>query len=267
LSIAEQLEQKFGRILQFEESSHSYFLPGKRTISVTQLIKAYTSPFDSETHSARVANRLGVTSGEILKDWEETAKVSTDIGSSVHEFFYELIFKKNTKWEETLEKYDSTHPDYQQRTPLLYCEILRFWSDFKHIYEPIAGETAIVDFDTGLCGTFDLLFRNKQSGKLELFDIKTNKKFTDSNKYGETLLPPLDHLDNCEVNKYSLQMSLYKHILEKELGLSISEMNVLWLEDTYHIIPLKDLRLECEQMLADYMVKRGTQDVDQSHQV
>jgi len=265
LSIAEQLEQKFGGILQFEESSHSYFLSGKRTISVTQLIKAYTRPFDSETHSARVANKLGVTSAEILRDWEDAAKVSTDIGSSVHEFFYELIFKKNTKWEKTLEKYDSAHLDYQQRAPLLYCEILRFWADFKDIYEPLAGETAVVDFDTGLCGTFDLLFRNKQNGQLELFDIKTNKKFTDSNKYGEMLLPPVDHLDNCEVNKYSLQMTLYKYILEKELDLNIAEMNVLWLEDTYHIIPLKDLRLECQQMLADYVMKRDAENVDQGN--
>jgi hypothetical protein len=262
LSVKEQLEQKYGRILRFEESSHSYFLEGKRTVSVTQLVKHYTKEFDSATHAARVANKLGVTTQEILDDWAANAKLSTDIGSSVHEFFYKLIFEKDTNWEATIEKYNFGDEGYLERVANLYHEILRFWVEHKAIYEPIAGETAIVDFDSGLCGTFDLLFRNKQTNEIELFDIKTNKRFSTSNKYNETLLPPVSHLDNCELNKYSLQLSFYRNILEKELGLDIAHTKVLWLSDSYHIIPLKDLRLECKKLLADYMVQQDATEVD-----
>jgi hypothetical protein len=38
--------------------------------------------------------------------------------------------------------------------------------------------------------------------------------------------PPLDHLDECDGNKYFLQLNLYKYILEKYYSIKISEMRL-----------------------------------------
>ena len=36
--------------------------------------------------------------------------------------------------------------------------------------------------------------------------------------------PPFEHLLSCNTNEYSLQLSLYKYILEKHTSIRISEM-------------------------------------------
>ena len=84
---------------------------------------------------------------------------------------------------------------------------------------PVKMELVVGDEDYGLGGMVDCLFYNKKSGMLEVWDYKTNKAINTKNNYGQRFNEPISHLDVCEINTYSLQLSLYKHIIEKNTNL------------------------------------------------
>jgi hypothetical protein len=55
-------------------------------------------------------------------------------------------------------------------------------------------------------------------GKINIRDYKTNKEIKteaerDYTGYAYKLLPPLDHLDKCELVTYGLQLSVYMYIM------------------------------------------------------
>jgi hypothetical protein len=54
------------------------------------------------------------------------------------------------------------------------------------------------------------------SKRKALLDWKSGKNFSDRNEYGERLLDPFSDLDNCEQVVYSMQVSLYRLILERD---------------------------------------------------
>lgn len=60
----------------------------------------------------------------------------------------------------------------------------------------------------------DMVFYNVKANEYQIWDYKTNKKLTTENKY-QNLLNPLFDLSESDINIYSLQLSLYKYIIEK----------------------------------------------------
>jgi hypothetical protein len=76
-----------------------------------------------------------------------------------------------------------------------------------------------------LAGTIDaLMIRN---GKLEIWDYKTNKSIkTDSDYSFNRLLTPFENQWENELNKYSLQLNLYKLMLASR-GIKVDGQCVL----------------------------------------
>ena len=48
---------------------------------------------------------------------------------------------------------------------------------------PIRAELVVGDVELGICGMVDQLFFNEKSGKLEIWDWKTNKKIDKKNRW------------------------------------------------------------------------------------
>jgi ATP-dependent exoDNAse (exonuclease V) beta subunit len=90
---------------------------------------------------------------------------------------------------------------------------------------------------------------------LEIWDYKTNKEIKMSNSYGNKYLKPISHLDECEMNTYSLQLGLYKHIIEKNTNLKIGDSYLIWINensDNYKVYKCKDLQAELKLMIEHY---------------
>ena len=107
------------------------------------------------------------------------------------------------------------------------------------------------DSELGLCGMVDQLFWNEKSGELEIWDWKTNKEIKEKNKW-QQFKSPLSHLDVCELNTYSLQLSLYKHIIEKNTNLKLCSSYIVWLNennDTYKVFKCNDFEKEVKSIL------------------
>jgi hypothetical protein len=63
---------------------------------------------------------------------------------------------------------------------------------------------------------------------------------------------PISHLDECEFNTYSLQLNLYKYIIEKNTNLKIGDTYFVWLfegNDNYQVFKCQDMSKEIVTML------------------
>lgn len=100
----------------------------------------------------------------------------------------------------------------------------------------------IGDPELGVAGTVDTLLFSNVNGAWNIWEWKTGK-CNWVNSY-EKLLPPFDDLDNCEWNRYSLQLSMYRLIVERNTGESLGTCFLAHLDYTgaYQVYPAQDLR-------------------------
>ena len=98
-----------------------------------------------------------------------------------------------------------------------------FWSVAKGKLIPIKSEFIVYDEEWGISGTVDQLFYNTVANELQIWDWKTNKEIKSHNRFSK-LNAPLNHLDDCNFNIYSLQLGMYKKIIEKNTNLKIGKL-------------------------------------------
>lgn len=200
--------------LDFNEEQHEYTIKGKKLISVTQLINKYTEDFDVDKSIESVFSKsideniyigpnrqyLGMTKDQIKNLWDVNRISKSTYGSFIHNQA-ELIGNGEDKGLKL--------PELNQ--------VRDFFK--KENYEIVAQELQLYSEELGVAGTVDLLLRNKITGKYVIADWKTNvgkdlsERETKFNKY---MLSPINNIPCTEYWKYSLQMSIYRYIMETE---------------------------------------------------
>jgi len=233
---------KFNNI-KFHDKEHIYYLDGVKTQSVTSIIGKYKQPFDK-------ADERGITKEEILKEWKYKADFSCEKGSAFHEYAENFLTNKLFPFPE--HKITEILGGVEN---MLTCKeaVLTLQDMFKQFYDksfgkliPVRAEVVVGDVEWGVTGMIDQLFYNEKSKKLEIWDWKTNKAIKDKNKW-QQFKKPLSHLDVCELNTYSLQLSFYKLIVERNTELQLGDCYIVWLNEnneTYQIIKCHDFSEE-----------------------
>jgi len=87
-----------------------------------------------------------------------------------------------------------------------------------------------------------MLFWNVRMKEFQIWDWKTNKDFTFEMK-SRYLLNDLCTLEDCDMEIYSLQLELYKYIIEKIIGIKLGKSYIVWFShnnDSYQIIETLD---------------------------
>lgn len=126
----------------------------------------------------------------------------------------------------------------------------KFKSENEYLI-PIASEFVVGDVDLGIAGKFDSLYYNLRSQQYEIWDYKNDKKLERSNQYGKIAL---FDLDDCEFEKYSLQTSLYKYIIEKNTPIKLGTSHIVhfkFRDNSYDIIPCNDYTELIKEKLND----------------
>ena len=80
--------------------------------------------------------------------------------------------------------------------------------------------------------TKELGLIDKKTGQYNIMDWKTSKRISSKafrHKKGNHTVT--SNIDDCNFNHYSLQLSLYRYILETYYGFNIAEQMVIHLED------------------------------------
>ena len=247
--------------IKFFEKNHTYEINGEPCpISVSGLISRYEKPFDSKTIAARVAKKEKVPVEQILEKWEYNKNYSCHKGSEFHlyvENFLERRFAPINR--ESIIEFISGSAGYNKEDlENYYIEMATLIRNFKNFYEwwkedhiLVKSEFVVGDKKSKICGTIDNLSYNKRTNEFAIFDYKTNKKINKKNDYNQKMLEPFDHIDKCELAKYSLQLWLYSLIFERNSPFKIGYTGIVWVagQDDYELINPLDYRKEAAEML------------------
>jgi hypothetical protein len=197
----------------FNEADHSYRIKetGDLLTSVTTIIKRFTPPFDTLKMAQLMIDKrkpayVGMTLEEIIESWKNKASHAALEGTLLHSYA-EL-------WPET--KGYGFHP----KTPrvLSMCEqVDRLFPKLLKRFRIIEAEKIVFSASLGLAGQIDLVMADDAAQQGIIIDWKTNGKvLTDSESAFGKMLSPIDHLANCDVVRYGLQLALYEKILTDE---------------------------------------------------
>ena len=262
--------------ISYTDSTHSYLINNKNAISGTQLIHKLAAPFNDVEVAQKYAKKNNLDYQDVLNSWSLKNVISTVKGSILHEFI-ELHYQKRNqeinakiveemvrislKNKETYKKSESLEKDiiYCTNKILKYRELIipmikNFLNEAKGKLIPIGSEIIIGDEDYLVCGTIDQLFYNTTFDSLEIWDWKTNQSIDLSSnpKFKKYMSFPVNHLEDCNFNHYSLQLNLYKFIIEKNTSLKVSN---LWL--THFSETLLNKNKESSSEEDDYIVESG----------
>ena len=232
---------------KFFPDDHHYECNGKRIgTSVTTLIHEYTNPFDKEKVSKKISLKTGRPQEEILKDWELENRFSTIKGTLVHEYAQGL-------WngEEVLPNYENIKDIDINRLKKAFeaskVQAQKFYNDYKDTFEVVKDEFIVGSLEYDIAGSIDNLFLNKENGNLVMIDYKTNKKIDTESFNHVKMLYPLDSLDDCNYSHYSLQLNIYKILIEKYTSIKVKNVFIVYFDETkdmyqkFRILNLQDL--------------------------
>ena len=247
--------------ITFVENIHKYYINQEPSapVSVTGFISKFKPKFDEDKWARIKAKKLGISADEMKFIWREKNLFSTTIGTCFHkiaESVYTGVKYHINKYELQASLGDSSYEDLRDLLPVFVEQFKIFYNSTKNILDPIKNELVIGDLDgTRICGTMDMLVYNNRSKQYEIYDFKTNKDITYSSAYKERYSTPLDDLEVCEYNTYSLQLSFYKYIIEKYTNLKIGALYIVWfdrLKNKPEIIDVKDYTGYVKKLLFKY---------------
>jgi ATP-dependent exoDNAse (exonuclease V) beta subunit len=212
----------------FNAEHHKYHYNNIELTSVTTFISNFHKEFDTEYWADYKSKELNIPIELIKEDWENKKNLGLTVGSIVHEWIEDFLNKKNPK----VPKIDYNIGDYSinEINHLIDLRIKK-WQKiyFDKLIKmiPITQELRIWSLKYKLAGTIDTLFWYKNN--LIVGDWKTNKDFKTDDDYCYDMLkyPFNDQLDNS-LNRYSIQVSLYKLILQ-EHGIQTGPSFICWI--------------------------------------
>ncbi len=232
--------------IMFDSVEHRYYIDGNPdTISVTQLIDKFFPEFDAEYWAPIKAAQRGITTKEMLKEWEDKRLDSANKGTILHEAIENFYNKRN---------YNESTTEFQQ--------FLSFNNYYQSI-KPFRSEWRIFDEDLLVAGTIDMVFI-KEDGSLFMFDWKRSEKVVTKdgiikNDKFKFAFGGLSHLGDNSYIKYCLQQNIYRAILEKRYNQKISSMNLLVMHETfnsYHIVKIPPMDKEVNYIFSSWYLTK-----------
>jgi len=196
-----------------DEDTHKYTLnDGKYYISVTEILKKYEHPFEELEIAERTAKRRNVDKNDLIYEWRKKGENSRKKGTAIHRY---IESKYHNQCNEL------THEDEHYK---LKQQVEQFFDYFMQDKIWIYSEKIIYHPDINIAGTIDCMVYCKKEDILYFIDWKTNDKLSFSNKYNNFKYP-LDKYEASNLNSYSLQVSLYRYIIEEQILIKSQSMS------------------------------------------
>ena len=201
-------------ILKFYPDKHKYTSEdGIDWLSVTSLISNFKQPFDADAIALKSSKNkkskwYGMTPEEIKEAWKAEAKRATDLGTWYHNCREQDICEF-----QTIERQGVTVPIFK---PVEIDHIKH--SPNQKLVDGVYPEHMVYLKSAGICGQSDLV--EVINGVVNITDYKTNKEikvegFTNWEGVTQKMAHPVSHLDDCHLNHYALQLSMYMFIILK----------------------------------------------------
>ena len=229
---------------------------GKETeisTSVTSLIDEYTNYFDKEKVAEIKAKKENISKEKLLNKWDYENNYACIKGTITHAYNERLWKNKLYEYnkEEIIKEFgkDVIEPIWDKLKNI--CD--SFYNKFKDNLIPVGLEQVIGSTYYDIAGTIDFLAYSKKLDSLIIIDYKTNKEIKKKSFNNKKMLKPLDDIPDTNYYHYSLQLSIYKYILEHETNLKIySKKWLVWINennDDFKLYECLNLDKKIEKLL------------------
>ena len=208
----------FDKNIILERDAHEYKLlthPDITFISVTTYVEHFFEGFDAQKVATKLINNYpkyaGRTVESLIADWDAAANYGT------------MVHDELEKWiKESIEPSDIKAINGKD-----WMENYRLRSNID-----VHSEVIVYSEELAIAGTVDILAKDNETGAYDIIDWKTSKKI-DMTSYGQKMgtHPATGHLMDCNFYHYSIQLSLYRYILEEYYGLEIHNQMIAQLQD------------------------------------
>ncbi len=219
----------------------------------------------------------GQTANEIKLGWKQTGTEASELGLAMHtnleNYYHWMGFKDachlilTSKYKDPdcvfaklplelirviLLEYKKSLTKVQRKNKefVLFTSFLTDCPDLIH-YQI---EWRIFEEETKFAGSVDMIYRDPENpGKFLIYDWKRSKEIKTEKKWQSGAIAPIAHLPDSNYWKFSLQLNIYKYILEKAYKMEISNMYILVLhpnQDNYNRIHIPVLSKEVEGIVA-----------------
>jgi hypothetical protein len=203
-----------GDKIYYNDLNHIYRSADNPTIrftSGTGFIKKFFVPFDTDSIAKRYALKNNLDVETVKKTWADKSELGRTRGTITHGYAEDLCLHRSNPSEMPPPKKIPAETDEvthaMQRQVDLACE------QVLQSVDMLKTEAVIASLDDRVAGMIDLLAVHKASGRLCILDWKTNVKLSTSNRF-QRGLPPICHLEETDLVKYSIQLGLYEHIIK-----------------------------------------------------
>ncbi len=221
------------QIIEPTESNNYYQQDGVNLNRVSNVLEIFQDPFNQQLMADKIAN-INIkegdpfnTSDKVLALWDF---LRDDMGTGLHNILQGLIDKSD------MDSIINSIPEGQREAFRTAIPQLRAWvSEKEGAGSTLYAETKIGDKTDLIGGAVDII-EVTSDGRKNLWDLKTKVagKFANLEKKFPNFKGALSGIENTLFNKYRLQLSLYKHIIE-EKGISVDSINILPLEADVNI--------------------------------
>ena len=264
--------------IYFHEPTHTYYVNkiSSGNISCTGFIHEFFGHFDGKAILTKMrkgpkwalSKYFGRTDEEIMKEWSDSGKAASEAGTAMHLAIEQFL-----------------HGAPEQINPAIldtpeWRYFLKFWEECGPDLEPYRSEWEVFTDSLGeseskessskskakssskskgkskerkikLCGSIDMVFRRKSDGKFVIYDWKRSKEIKSENPFGSGLAP-LEHLPDTNYWHYTMQLNVYKWILENYYDVEVGDLYIVILHPdnpSYRRMRLNIMENEVEDMI------------------
>lgn len=183
-------------------------------ISVTSVISKLKQPFDAEKIAEKSSKNkrskwYGMSKDEILAVWKAESDRAINVGNWYHNQREDDILGLSNI-ERQGKVIPIMHPMHDEGGYKV--------SPNQRLTDGMYPEHFVYMKSLGICGQSDLV--EVIDGVVHITDYKTNKEirstsFKDWEGLSQKMNPPVSHLDDCNLNHYNLQLSIYMYMILK----------------------------------------------------
>ena len=222
-------------MLYFDEATHTYRIDNTNLKCVSEIVASQFQPFNANAIAASIekgkasdpdSRYFGMDRAAILQQWKEAGQDAREKGTMLHGYIESFYL-------------DGTHPE---TPPPEWDQFLLFNQD--HADWRILGCEVRVN-NSKVAGTIDAVFQTPDG--IVLVDWKRCKAIDYSgHRRGVDWMA---YTEDCNYNKYSLQLSLYRELIDSEVvGMFIVQIHPDL--DRYQKLRAQSFHVEARQLVS-----------------
>lgn len=241
--------------ITFDEASHTYTIDGSREgwTSCTQFIGGFYDHFDPDAVIRKMmrskkwpeSKYFGMLPSAIKAQWSASADEASGAGTKMHldiEHYYNAEPVGNLAGDEWV---PTPGPEWDY-----FQAFEERWRKARG-FVPFRSEWLVFKEDIKLAGSIDMVY-TKPDGTLAIYDWKRAKEIKFTNDW-QSMRPPIAHLPDTNYWHYSLQLNIYRRILQELYGVVVSELALVVLhpnQTSFRVVKLNMMDEEVEAMMA-----------------